>query len=174
MSCNIGSSRGSFCRHKSKRSPHIRIGVTICSFQRLIGVSAVVFSVAHAATTFLNRGKLHPFTRYGWNAEHYQLAFFLGMLGLLLVHSARAPSRGTSPSLGISLILALFSFALFMRYFWISLAVFALAGFANALAVHYKPPGVRPFHWWFVSALLSLLLIVTASFILFSFFSRGN
>lgn len=149
----------------------------LCRFvensQITLGASIFAYALFHAYETFRDRNTIKPFSVYGWNAEQYQISLICGVLALILVSLAKKEAPRNA-SIAVSFFAAMFFWALFMRYFWMSQAIFATACFGLAQFANLTIRERRSMRWWIDSMVLSGLSALALLVFLYGYLSRGN
>lgn len=144
---------------------------------RLLSFALLSFALCHAIAVTSQMHEIHPFTPVGWEQEQLSISFILFISGIVLASTAwRQPlsAKARLATSSAALNIAVFCILVFLRYFWLSAALFALFSLLYAglvLCSSSKANGVVQFLAF--SACISIFTLFL-SFVLGSYLGAGN
>jgi len=144
---------------------------TRSSLQKLLAGAVIAFAIWHGIVTLFERGRIHPFTNLGWVNEQIGVSVLLLVVGVGL---ALSDARSGIGALLSALSLSVLCMAIFLRYFWVSLALFTVFGLLDALLITRTLPGASPLLRRVAMAGITGTLIAELCFFFASFFWVGN
>lgn len=143
---------------------------------RVLSGALITLAINNSLVLVRGRHSIHPLTKVGWQTEQLSIIFMLSVASLTFLclafraHTDTTRCRHVVALLGIATV----CISIFLRYFWISIALIALFSLIYAMAL------IR-FYWRAQKLLQQLALSVCFSafalflgFLLAGYFGRGN